>query len=124
MLFSDMDCMGFGMLNLFHFGAGAEKLKCPYKGCEKTFSKPSVITDATIIPRQTHYACPHCMSKLEIVTENMKVVDVKASEYPMVFDSPAKCAVFSGSLDSFPKGAIPDDCLICPKAMQCSTRRK
>ena len=48
------------------------KLKCPYKGCEKEFDKPTVITDTSIIPRQTHYACPYCMSKLEIATQRHK----------------------------------------------------
>ena len=39
------------------------------------------------------------MSKIDIVTENMRVVDVKPVEYPpTVFDSPAKCAHFSGLL--------------------------
>jgi hypothetical protein len=105
--------------------SGGGKLKCPYKGCEKSFSKPTVITDASSIPRQTHYACPHCMSKLDIVTDNMKIIDIKAMEYPTVFDSPAKCAQFNGGLGgSFPSGVMPDDCLVCPKALQCTARKK
>jgi hypothetical protein len=101
------------------------KLKCPYKGCEKSFSKPTVVTDASVIPRETHYACPHCMSKLEIQTHDMKIVGIKAMEYPTVFDSPAKCAHFNGGLGgSFPSGAMLDDCLVCPKAMQCNARKK
>jgi hypothetical protein len=112
-------------VRLFGNGEGGGKLRCPYKGCEKSFSKPSVFTDTSVIPRQTHYACPHCMSKLEILTDNMKIVDIKATEYPTVFDSPAKCVHFSGGLGgSFPSGALPDDCLVCPKALQCSSRRK
>jgi hypothetical protein len=102
------------------------KLKCPYKGCEKSFNKPTVITDASTVPRQTHYACPHCMSKLEIVTQNMKITQIKAMDYPTVFDSPAKCAHFSGGLGGgmFGVGALPDECLVCPKAMQCNQRKK
>ena len=107
-----------------HGDNGGGKLKCPYKGCEKSFSKPTVVTDTSTIPRQTHYACPHCMSKLEIQTENMKIVGIKAMEYSTVLDSPAKCAHFSGGLGSFPSGAMPDECLVCPKAMQCTARRK
>jgi len=109
-----------------HGDNGGGKLKCPYKGCEKTFSKPTVITDVSTIPRQTHYACPHCMSKLEIQTENMKIVGIKPTEYPTVFDSPAKCAHFSGGLGGgyFSAGALPDECLVCPKALQCNERRK
>ena len=103
-----------------------DELRCPYKGCEKTFEKPTVLTDASMIPRQSYYACPFCMSKLDIVTEkNMKVVGVKPTEYPKVFDSPAKCVHFSGFLHALPENApMPDECLICPKVLQCSIRKK
>ena len=67
-------------MQLFH---GHEpKLKCPYKGCEKLFDKPTVITDTNTIPRQTHFACPYCMSKLNLITEKNKVIEVKPTEYP------------------------------------------
>jgi len=108
---------------LFNFHE--EKLKCPYQGCEKSFDKPAILTDANIIPRQTYYACPYCMSKLDITIENMKVVGVKPADYPKVFDSPAKCAHYSGFLNAVPKGApIPDECLTCPKVMQCNSRKQ
>ena len=102
-----------------------EKLKCPYNGCGKTFGKPTVLTDVSTIPRKNYYACPFCNSKIDILVENMKIVDIKATEYPKVFDSPAKCARYFGFLNSIPKDApIPDECLICPKVLQCGTRRR
>jgi hypothetical protein len=65
------------------------------------------------------------MSKLDIVTENLRVVGVKAAEYPKVFDSPAKCAHFFGSLHALPANApLPDECLMCPKVLQCNIRKK
>jgi len=102
-----------------------EKLKCPYKGCEKEFDKLTVITDNSVIPREEHYACPYCMSKLEIRTDNSKIISIKPTEYPTVLDSPAKCAHFSGLLHA-PGGSIlsQDECLICPKVMQCNIRKK
>jgi uncharacterized Zn-finger protein len=111
-------------MQIFH-GHHDERLQCPYKGCEKKFDKPTVITDTSVIPRETHYACPYCMSRLEIVTENTKIINVKPTEYPRVFDSPAKCANFSGPL-SAPGGSIfaQDECLICPKVLQCNIRKK
>jgi hypothetical protein len=55
----------------------------------------------------------------------MKVVGVKATEYPKVFDSPAKCVHFSGFLHALPENApMPDECLICPKVLQCGIRKK
>ncbi len=111
-------------MNLLH-NHHAEKLQCPYTGCGKRFDKPTVITDQTTIPRQSHYACPYCMSKIDILVEKEKIIEIKAIDYPTVFDSPAKCAHFSGSLHQMPINApLPDECLICPKAMQCNIRKQ
>jgi len=102
-----------------------DKLKCPYKGCGKSFDKPTVLTDSSSVPRQTYYACPYCMSKLDIIVENMKLVGVKSTEYPKVFDSPAKCVHYFGFLNSIPKDVpIPDECLVCPKVLQCNIKRQ
>ncbi|HTY75583.1 MAG TPA: hypothetical protein VMD05_08460 [Candidatus Nanoarchaeia archaeon] len=114
------------MLPLFggHSHGQGDKLKCPYNGCGKAFDKPTVLTDRSSIPRSSYYACPFCMSKIDIVTENMHVVDVKPVEYPpTVFDSPAKCAHFSG-LMGFGNGPLPDECLVCPKVLQCDARKR
>jgi len=101
------------------------KLKCPYKGCGKSFDKPTVLTDSSSMPRETYYACPYCMSKLDIIVENMKLVGVKTTEYPKVFDSPAKCVHYFGFLTVLPKDApIPDECLICPKVLQCNIKKR
>ena len=111
-------------MQLFHIH-NEEKLKCPYKGCEKQFDKPTVLTDTSVIPRQTHYACPFCMSKLEIATQNEKIISIKPTEYPIVFDSPAKCAHFSGLLHAPGETMLTqEECLICPKVLQCDKRRK
>ena len=111
-------------MGLFTHGSH-DKLRCPYKGCEKHFEKPTVITDTSVIPRQSHYACPYCMSRLDIVTDRSKIVDVKAAEYPMVFDSPAKCAHFNGLLNAPPGSMLTqDECLVCPKVLQCNLRKK
>jgi hypothetical protein len=102
-----------------------DKLHYTYKGCEKTFDKPTVLTDETATPRQSYYAHPHCMPKLDIVTEGLKIVEIKPTEYPTVFESPAKCAHFSGLMSNLPENAaISDDCLICPKDMQCNLRQR
>jgi DNA-directed RNA polymerase subunit RPC12/RpoP len=109
----------------FHVHMHEEKLKCPYKGCGKSFEKPTVLTDTTTMPRETYYACPYCMSKLDIIVENMKLISVKPTEYPKVFESPAKCAHHFGFLNAIPKeGPLPDECLICPKVLQCSVKKQ
>jgi len=101
------------------------KLKCPYNGCEKEFDRPTVVTDTSKIPRETHYTCPYCMSKLNIETKDTKVIGVSAIEQPIVLDSPSKCANFSGFLNaSMESVLIHEECLICPKVLQCTIRNK
>jgi DNA-directed RNA polymerase subunit RPC12/RpoP len=101
-----------------------EKLKCPYKGCGKAFDKLAVLTDSTVTPRQSYYACPYCQSKLDVMVENLKIVRIRPTEYPKVFESPAKCVHYFGFLNTIPKGiTVPEECLVCPKVLQCSVRQ-
>ena len=110
-------------MQLFH--GHEQKLKCPYNGCEKLFDKPTVITDNNTIPRQTHFACPYCMSKIDIRTEKNRIIEVKPTEYPTVFDSPAKCAHYSSLLRMPGESMLTqEECLICPKVLQCNIRKK
>ena len=112
-------------MRLFPSHGSSDQLQCPYKGCEKHFDRPTMITDDSVIPRQTHYACPFCMSRLELETAKEKIVNVRAIEYPTVFDSPAKCAHFSGLLNAPPGSTLTqEECLICPKVLQCNARKK
>ncbi len=117
---------GQTQMPLFNSHSGSERLRCPYRGCERAFDKPTVLTDAHQVPRQSYYACPHCMSKIDIITQDMRIIGVKPTEYPAkVFDSPAKCAHFSGTLNTRPENApLPDECLVCPKVLQCDARKK
>lgn len=108
-----------------HFHNHEDKLKCPYKGCEKSFERPAVVTDRNGLVRQSFYACPHCQSKIDLIIEGTKVVEIKPIEYPKVFDSPAKCAHYSGFLDALSRDmTLPEECLVCPKVLQCSIRRQ
>jgi hypothetical protein len=101
------------------------RMKCPYKGCRKAFDKPAVLTDPSAVPRQTYYACPYCMSKVDLMVEDMKITGIRPTEYPTVFDSPAKCAHYFGFLTAIPKDMpIPEECLICPKVLQCTVKKR
>ncbi|MGA9387453.1 MAG: hypothetical protein WBV70_01345 [Candidatus Bathyarchaeia archaeon] len=108
-------------LNIHH----EAKLKCPYKGCGKSFDRPAVLTDSSTFPRRSNYACPHCMSKIDLKVEKMKVVHISPLEYPKVFESPAKCANYTGFLHAtLADRPVPDECLVCPKVLQCSIKKK
>ena len=65
------------------------------------------------------------MSRLNIVTEKAKIVEVRPTEYPKVFDSIAKCVHFGGLLNAPPGSMLAaEECLVCPKVLQCDLRRK
>ena len=81
-------------------------LTCPNIGCGKTFQKVLILTDLSKKTRTTYYACPHCFSKVEIVVKE---------EEPHL-----ECPYYFGFLKMLPKKtAIPEDCLTCPKIIEC-----
>ena len=83
------------------------------------------MTEHEGFPRRSFYACPHCQSKIDLIIEDMKVIDIKPIEYPTVFESPAKCAYYSGFLNAVSRDmALPEDCLVCPKVLQCTVRKQ
>jgi hypothetical protein len=65
------------------------------------------------------------MSKIDIITENFKIVEIKALEYPKVFESPAKCARYTSFLNAMTDNhTLPDECLMCPKVLQCGITKQ
>jgi len=82
-------------------------ITCPNTGCGKTFQKALVLTDLAKKPRTTYYACPHCLSKVEIVVKEET--------------SSLECIYYFGFLKTLPKKTpVPDYCLTCPKIIQCT----
>lgn len=102
----------------------SEVLLCPYENCGKGFVKPLQLTDPSEILRETYYACPHCQSKLDITVEDLHVIRIEKSEGGENAPIPISCPYNFGHLKTLPENApIPDECLICPKIMQCSIRK-
>ena len=46
-----------------------DSLVCPYARCGRSFAQPVLVTDGSKLPRETYYACPHCMMRLELSLE-------------------------------------------------------
>jgi hypothetical protein len=102
------------------------ELKCPYEGCGKSFEKPTVLVDPSTFPRKTFYTCPHCMSKIDIATSGNKILNIRRLEHGQVLGSPAKCAYYSdltNSLEAQDHETVLEECLLCPKILQCATHR-
>jgi len=102
------------------------KLHCPYSMCKKSFEKPIVMTDNSQLVRETYYACPHCRSKIEIITDDPshpRLASVEDAFY-IGQTAPLKCHHYFGYLRNHSEGAnIPDECAVCPKVMQCFIRK-
>jgi DNA-directed RNA polymerase subunit RPC12/RpoP len=101
-----------------------ERLFCPYGDCGKGFVKPLLLTDSSQILRETYYACPHCHSKLDITLEDSHAIRVEKCDGEKSASTPVTCAHSFGHLKTLQDNTqIPDDCLICPKILQCSLRK-
>ena len=130
----------------------SKDLTCPYTNCGESFPQPVMVTDCSKLPRETHYACPHCMLRLDLLLEDdtvdnfghvlVKAVDDEAvlshletrSRMPKLGGAvsnpqatrPSKgCRHFLGYLRSLPHGMdIPDDCAVCADILKCYVRKK
>ena len=103
-----------------------EHLTCPYTECKKEFDKPLMLTDFSSTPRETYYACPHCLTKVEVVSEASKLdsVSIETSENPLE-KTPTECPHSLGYLKTLPKEVtIPDGCLTCSKLLQCFVKKE
>ena len=103
-----------------------DHLVCPYGECKKGFDKPLVLTDFSKMPRETYYACPHCLTKVDVVVEDRGLdrVSVETSGKP-VEKTPSECSFRLGYLKTLPKEAtIPDGCLTCSKLLQCFVKKE
>ncbi len=103
-----------------------DHLVCPYYECRKEFEKPLMLTDFSKTPRETYYACPHCLTKVDVVAKdsNLNSVSVETSNNPLE-KPPTECAHHFGYLKTLPKEAtMPDGCLTCPKLLQCFVKKE
>jgi DNA-directed RNA polymerase subunit RPC12/RpoP len=109
-----------------------EKLACfKCERCGEEFQKPLLATISSTASAQKYFACPRCLTKLDIVKESK--VEEKREEQPSAKEKAkareafskleeAKCSHFLGYLKKRPRNTpIPDDCLTCEKMIECLT---
>lgn len=105
---------------------GSEHLVCPYSECKKGFEKPLMLTDFSSMPRETYYACPHCLTKVDVVVKDQRlgVVSLETSGNAPE-KTPSECPYRFGYLKTLPRDhAIPDGCLTCPKLLHCFVKKE
>ena len=98
---------------------------CPYVKCGKVFGKPLALTNMSKTPRETYYACPHCLSEVEVAVKDDKSLDSVSIETSddLKETPPLECPYRFGYLKDLPENAlVPDECLMCPKLIRCFAR--
>ncbi|NWG11176.1 hypothetical protein HXY33_05450 [Candidatus Bathyarchaeota archaeon] len=99
-------------------------------GCRSEFHKPLLATDSSRGNVQTYYACPRCLSKVD-VKHKREVEDSSVSALlapakkvsGAKHEAEVKCQHFLGFLKKRDKDtAIPDECLTCEKMIECMVR--
>ncbi|UCH31084.1 MAG: hypothetical protein JSV05_06125 [Candidatus Bathyarchaeota archaeon] len=131
----------------------AGSMECPYSGCGQVFEQPVMVTDHSKLPRETYYACPHCMLRLKLSLNDAGGSDLKHVQAKAMSDfegfiaefnvsrknsrlgeavssvqatRPSKsCRHFLGYLRCLPlNAAIPDECAVCSNLVQCYIKRE
>jgi len=104
---------------------GSEHLVCPYRECKKEFERPLMLTDFSRMPRETYYACPHCLTKVDVVVKDrLSAVSLETSGSAPE-KTPSECQYQFGYLKTLPRHAtIPDGCLTCSKLLQCFVKKE
>jgi len=105
---------------------GSEHLVCPYSECKKEFEKPLMLTDFSRTPRETYYACPHCLTKVDVVVKNQGLASVSLETSERALEkTPSECSFRFGYLKTLPKdAAVPDGCLTCPQLLKCFVKKE
>jgi len=100
------------------------------EGCRSEFHRPLLATDSSRGNVQTYYACPRCLSKVDVKhkkeAENSSVsvlLEPSRKVGAVNREAEVKCQHFLGFLKKRDKGmAIPDECLTCEKMIECMVR--
>ena len=110
-----------------------ELFSCPNPECHEKIEELIVVSDVSTTPVERYYACPHCLTKLDVVfAELLKREEKKRKEESPVKppemeekvlkgeESPKECPHHFGYLASRVKDApIPKECLVCLKVLDC-----
>jgi len=103
---------------------------CPNPKCHRKIEEPIFLKSSSTISGEHYYACPHCFIKLDVNVENAQLLKEeekkKEKEKPPVKPlekegkGPSECLHHLGYLANRPKNVpIPQECLICPKTVEC-----
>lgn len=97
-------------------------------GCNESFHRPILATDSSRGSVRTYYACPRCLSQVNITKtrkreeDEMSSVSLEQVKKAVLAkdEDRVECKHFLGYLKKRAKDApIPDECLTCDKMIAC-----
>jgi DNA-directed RNA polymerase subunit RPC12/RpoP len=95
--------------------------------CGEGFLKPLLTTLSSSGRSQIYYACPRCLTKVNVVTHEHDEQQEEPRAEPQRLEPETteelKCQHFFGYLKKRPKNMpVPDTCLTCDKMVECLVR--
>lgn len=92
--------------------------------CGEDFMKPLLTTLSSSGHSQIYYACPRCLTKVNVAThqhdEQQEEPETEPRRPEPATDEELKCQHFFGYLKKRPKNMpVPDTCLTCDKMVEC-----
>jgi DNA-directed RNA polymerase subunit RPC12/RpoP len=92
--------------------------------CGKQFTKPIFAVNNSPGVAEAYYACPTCLSKIEIKKEDKNPKPSQTAEQQTLPETnpvtPIVCHHHMGYLKKRPKNtSVPEECLTCPAMLDC-----
>ena len=105
---------------------------CPNPKCQKKLEKLIIVNENSSSPADFYYACPHCQFKLDPTTTQLfKKEEISIKQKTQTKrkqskrENPPGCPKYFGYLANGLKDSlILNECLICPKMLDCTREKK
>ena len=91
---------------------------CPT--CRKVFRDAVKVRDLSTTLEKTYYACPRCLTEVNVEDSPPKGPAPPTPLAPI----PSKPFFECSHYESLKKRLIPDECLVCPKLIECTKKTK
>ena len=97
----------------------SKKNNCLNPKCKSNIRQPILIHNLSTKPKKTYYGCPNCFFEVK-KTSKFQKRESKINPKKRKEQTSSSCLHYYGFLSSRLKDtAIPQECLVCPKLLEC-----
>jgi hypothetical protein len=86
--------------------------------CGKAFRDAVKVRDLSTTFGKIYYACPRCLNEVNVQDSPPKSPEPAAPATP----APSKPSLECPHYENLKKRLIPDECLVCPKLIECTRK--